>query len=132
LVAAYPKKISAKFKVNNNYALQPRCRLQGAHKPTRREQGGNATGPCIFLKKESDAGVHCTHVFAHAGEKRSTPDAMGMPFDALYEHANDYDYDYDYEHDYDRASRNARKIIHTKAPANTIRYTLPKQTSASI
>jgi hypothetical protein len=57
---------------------------------------------------------------------------MGMPFDALYEHANDYDYDYDYEHDYDRASRNARKSIHTKAPANTIRYTLPKQTSASI
>ena len=62
---------------------------------------------------ESDAGVHCTHVFANASEERSTPDAMGMPFDALYEHANDYDYDYDCEYDYGHTPRNARKIIHT-------------------
>jgi hypothetical protein len=32
---------------------------------------------------------------------------MGVPFDALYEHANDYDYEYDYDH----SPRNARKII---------------------
>jgi hypothetical protein len=27
--------------------------------------------------------------------------AMGVPFDALYEHANDYEYDYDYDYEYD-------------------------------
>jgi hypothetical protein len=25
----------------------------------------------------------------------------GVPFDVLYEHANDYDYDYDYDYGYD-------------------------------
>ena len=46
--------------------------------------------------------------------------AMGVPFDALYEHSNDYDYDYDYEYDYGHASRNARIIINTKTHTNTI------------
>jgi hypothetical protein len=36
---------------------------------------------------------------------------MGVPFDALYEHANDYEYEYDYDH----TCSNARKIIHTKS-----------------
>ena len=47
---------------------------------------------------------------------------MGVPFVALYVHAKDYVYEYDYDH----APRNARKIIHTKAHANTIRYKWPK------
>jgi hypothetical protein len=46
---------------------------------------------------------------------------MGVPFDAQYEHANEYDYEYEYEYDYDHTSRNARKIIHTKAHANTMK-----------
>jgi hypothetical protein len=57
---------------------------------------------------------------------------MEVPFDALYEHTSDYDYGYDYELDYGHTSRNARKIIHTKAHANIIRYTWPKQISTRI
>jgi hypothetical protein len=80
---------------------------------------GALQGPAFFFSF-SDSGVHCKHVFAHAGEKHSIYGAMGVPFDALYEHSNDYDYDYDYEYDYGHASRNARIIINTKTHTNTI------------
>jgi hypothetical protein len=57
---------------------------------------------------------------------------MGVPFDALYEPANDYDYEYDYEYDYDDTSTNARKIINTKTHSNTIQYKWPEQNYTSI